>query len=447
MSDPRVGGPPPDSNEESDDADDRAPSGALPFATFPRGLAPLGFRDYGLFWFGSGITRFGRAVEEIGTVWLLYELTGSPLLLGLLGIARALPSAVLGPIAGVTADRVDQRRLVAISQALGFVASMVMGMLVVTGLVEFWHLYIQVAIQAVVQSFDAGSRQALFPRLVPRSQISSAITLNSTAGRSAQLAGPAIGGILIASVGEAAPFFLNAATFVVMAGAAILLRGSFRGEPSAASFRSDLVEGMRYIVDAPVLSGLLKLELVFGIFQVNAVLVTVLAREHLGVGAEGLGGLLAAPSLGALAAIACLLALGNVDRKGRFVVVAALVYALALVGLAASDHYPISFAVLAVLGFLDALMTVTRHSVMQLAAPPRMRGRVMGNMGTVTRGVSPLAEVQSGAIAGVAGAPVAIMVAAVALGGAAVATARANPDLWRFRTSELPVEPAATLAR
>jgi MFS family permease len=408
-----------------------------PFAELPRGLAPLGYRNFALYWIGFATSNVGRHIELTGLVWLVYELTHSPVLLGLLGIARAGPAIVVGPIAGVVADRVDQRRLLFITQLLALVASLCLGLLVVTGLLELWHVYVQVALQAVITGFDSAVRQALFPRLVPRARLVEAVTLQHSAGRASQLVGPAVGGFAIAGLGEAAPFLLNAATYLVLMAAVTGISGVIpRTATAGSSFRGELVEGLRHVMGAPVLSGLIKLEIVFHLFSMNPVMITIVGREVLGVGAEGLGGLLSAPALGALVGIASVLVLGLPRRQGRFVIFFSFAYAATLLAFAASGDYAFSFTVLAVMGLFGSLVGVARSNVMQLAAPGRMRGRVMANMSTVSLGIGPLAQSQSGVLAGAVGSPLAVVSAAVAIAVAAAAIARANPLLWNFSQDE-----------
>jgi MFS family permease len=403
------------------------------FATLPGSLAPLGFRNFALYIVGFFVTNIGRWVELTGAVWLAYELTGSPLLLGLLGLARAAPAILLSPIAGVVADRVDQRRLVQLTQATALLLSLAMGLLIASGAAEIGHLYVQVALQSAVSSFDAAVRQALFPRLVPRHLLTDAVTLHSTAARSARFIGPTIGGLAIAAFGEAAPFLLNAASFVPLLFAAQAIRGVIpRTVVEGSSFRGELVDGLRVIVDAPVLRGLFQLELVNALFGMSPVMITIIGREVLRVGPEGLGGLLSAPALGSLAGIVLILSLGQPRRQGRFLVLMSIGSAAIFVAFALAREYAVAFGALVAIGLTDSLIGVTRQNVAQLSAPAKMRGRVMANMGTVTRGVSPLAETQSGALAGLLTGPTAVLVAAGALALTAAWTGRTNPALWRF---------------
>jgi len=413
----------------------------------PGSLAPLGYRNYALYWFGLWSSNGGRWVEQTGSVWLVYELTNSAVLLGLLGVSKAVPTLLIAPFAGVIADRVDQRRLLFATQGLSLIASLVLGLLVLSGQVQLWQIYLEILLTSAISAFDVSARQALFPRLIPRDQLPSGVTLSSLAGRSSAVIGPAVGGLAIAFLGVAAPYLINAATFLVLMGAIIAMRNvAAQAVGEAAPFLTELREGLRYIRGTSVLSGLLRLEIVFGAFQVNPVIIAIIAREVLHVGPEGLGGLLSAPAVGALAGLICLLIFGHTKRPGRFVVIVQLLYSTALVLFALSGQYLVSFALLAATGFLDVLETVTRLSIAQLAAPARMRGRVMSNMRTVTGGIGPMAQTQSGILADAIGGPQALVVAAIALATSAATTVRANRALWSFSVAEVMTEPEVIAA-
>ena len=163
--------------------------GPHPGRNLPGNLVPFGYLNYTLYWIGLTTTRFGRAAEDLGVVWIVYQLTQSPALLGVVGLARAVPALLLGPIAGVVSDRVDQRRMLFITQGLGLAASLILGLLILAGRAEVWHVYIQVAVQSAIDSFDGAARQALFPRLVHRRHLSEAVTMSATAGRISTLIG------------------------------------------------------------------------------------------------------------------------------------------------------------------------------------------------------------------------------------------------------------------
>ena len=413
---------------------------------FRGSLAPLRSRDFALYLAGAGTSYTGRWIELTGTVWLLSELTTSPVLLGLLGLFRAAPTVILGPLAGVIVDRVDRRRLLVSTQVLGFAASTALALLVISGRVEIWHVYIQLMMQGVVEAFDYTIRQALLPDLVGHAQRAEAITLNTTAGRAAKFVGPLVAGILIARVHTAAPFVVNACSFVALAMVALVMRIP-RPEPrDRHPFRHEIVAGMSHLIRTPVLRGLVQMEIAFALLAVNPVAITIVARDVMGVGPEGLGALLAAPGLGALFGLVVLLAVGHPGRQGRFVVLCTLGYAVALAGLALARDVPPALVFLFAAGVFDVLVTVTRWSVIHFTVPSEMRGRMVANVLSVTNGLNQLGQTQSGVLIGSLGAPIALLTASVALGATALTTAVANRPLWLFSREMPELEIAATSA-
>ncbi len=402
----------------------------------PRGLAPLGYPSFAIYWLGYLSANTGKWAEQTGVVWLAYELTESPVVVGLLGLVRAVPAIILFPIAGVVADRLDQRRILLATQGLSLLASAILTWLVASGQVQVWHLYLQVGLQSAFLAVDNSARQALFPRLVPRDALVGAVTLQSTAAFTSSLIGPVVGGLAIAAFGEAAPFACNALTNVVLIVAVLKIRDvAPRLQATAASFRAELTEGLRYLLREPILGTVLRMQTVFSIFQINPVIITIVAREVLGVGPEGLGLLLAADSLGGLAGMAFLLTRGAGARQGRLLIVGTLAYALCLALLAMSSVYVLAFLALTAVGVFEAVVAVTRNATMQWVAPGHLRGRVMANFGVITRGVSPLSQAQSGFMAGLLGAPLALLAAAVALTINAAFFGRRGRPLWTFTSA------------
>ncbi len=419
----------------------------IPLFRLPRGLGPLGYRNFGLYFLGQVGTNAGNWMEQTAVVWVLYQLTGSALLLGLVGIARAVPFFVFSPIAGMLSDRIDQRKMLYVTQGSGALTSLALGILVATGHVQAWHVYLQVFLQTSISAFDAANRQSLFPRLVPRSRIAASVTLNSTAARASNVVGPAVAGVLLASIGDAAPFFANAATFLLLMGAVALMRDVPAQAPRARpSMRGEFGEGFAFMIHSPVLVAVLKLAAVYSLFSANPVIIAVVARQVLGTGALGLGQLLSAPGLGALLSGAVLLYVDPSRRQGAVLYASAIGYVAALLLFAASHTFALSLVALVAVGFLNALFAITRASIVQLAAPPKMRGRVIGNALTINRGFGPLAQTESGSLAAFVGAPLALVGGAAAIAIAVAASLVGDPQLRSFgreRASALAAETAS----
>lgn len=374
----------------------------------------------------------GTWIELTATSWLIYQLTDSPFLLGLNGVFRAAPLFAFALIGGTIADRVERRRLLLVTQSASVVTSLLLGALVVSGHVVFWHVYLISLINATIAAFDAPGRQSLFPMLVPRAQLQNAITLNAMLFQAGQLIGPAIAGVLIARIGIASPFFVNAMSYFAIIGALLAMRMQpIAPREGRGSIRAELVGGLRYVRASAVLPVILAIEAVFSIFGHNQALMTIFARDVLGQGAEGLGLLLSSIGAGAIIGMVVLVLVGDIRRKGTFMLASGALYALTLLVFAWSRSFALSVAVLALVGFADATWGTMRNAIAQLAAGDAYRGRVMSLIVMVSRGLTSASQVETGVATALLGAPGAATIGAVAIAGtvaAAAARARALRD-------------------
>lgn len=400
----------------------------------PRGLAPLGYRDYLLYLVGNGISFIGSQAEMVAAAWLLYHLTNSPVLLGFSGLFSALPIFLLVPYAGTIADRVSPRRLLVATQAAALLNSLVLGLLVALGWVRPWHVYLQVLLQASVSAFDVTARQALFPRLVPRVELDQSVTLNFTVVRIAMLSGPWIGGMMIAEFSLSVPFFVNAASYLAMLVAVIVIREP-APNPTAVSrrpMRQDLFQGWTFVRQSEVIFTLLVFAALWGILSTNTTVLTIYARDVLEVGPKGLGLLLSSSAAGQLTGSLALVCFGEVHRKGPLLFAIGALHSTAMVVFSFSRLPALSAALLIVSGIAQAIFSATRHTILQRVAPDTMRGRVMGTHLIVTRGVSPLSQTVSGLMVDLLGPTGALLGAAVALGGVTAGAAVCSPGLRAF---------------
>jgi MFS family permease len=398
----------------------------------PPGLAPLGHRNYALYWVGQLVSMSGTWIELTATTWLLYQLTDSPLLLGLGGLFRGAPIFAFALIGGAVADRVERRRLLLITQSSSVVTSLVLGALVVSGQVAFWHIYLINTVNATIAAFDAPGRQSLFPTLVPRGQMQNAITLNSMLFRTSNLVGPAVAGILIARVGVAAPFFVNAASYFAIIFGLLAMRIPTVISGPRGSIREELVGGLRYVRASTILPLILGIEATLSVFGHNQALVTIFARDVLGAGAEGLGILLSAVGAGAIAGMVVLVVVGDIRRKGLFMIFAGAIYAAALLVFAWSRWFEISVAALLLLGFADATWGTMRNAIAQLAAQDAYRGRVMSLIVIVSRGLTNASQLQTGVATALVGPAGAATIGALVVGGVVAAVAAKAERLRHF---------------
>ena len=396
-----------------------------------RGLAALRSRNYVLYLVGHFTSQTGAWVEQTAVSWILYELTGSALLLGLAGLARAAPTIALALIGGAVADRLPRRAMLYCTESLMFATSLAIGFLAWSGRLEYWHLYVLSFVNGTLSAFSVPARQALFAGLVPKMAMQSAVTFNAVAVRCGVLIGPAIGGAALAYGSYAAPFWINAASFVgmLLALAAMRLpRAEAHERAAPGTLWHGMMEGLTFVWDQAPLRVALALEIVSGLFGHNLTLITIIAKDVLGTDAQGLGWLLSALGAGGMCAM-LFMVVAQLTRHMRVILYAGAVYCVLLAAFALSPWLALSTALLFLLGTCDGIWGVNRNTLAQTLVPDTLRGRVMSVVVLSTRGSAPLGRLQAGFLADLAGAPAATMI-----GAAVIAAAIAK--WWHLRAAE-----------
>jgi len=399
------------------------------------------------------VSQCGDWIEATTTAWLLYQITGDPVLLGLGGGIRAASIILFGLIGGAVADRTDRRRLLFFTQSGFAIASFALGWLVLSGGVTFWHIYIFSAVNGALGSFDAPARRSLFPSLVPRADMQNAVVLNSAVFRLARLVGPAIGGVIIARYGPAVSYFVNFASY-----AAILVAlAAMRVPPFVAARRprallQDVADGLRYTLRRPLLRAVLVLESVHSFFGVNTALITIIATDVLHAGPEGLGLLLSAQAVGALVGTTALLVSGDMEHKGRAMVAAGAAYCVTLALLASATRFEVAALLLIGTAITDAYWTAMRNTMFQLQTDEAYRGRSLSTVLLAGRGFTQGAQLETGIAVSIGGpafavtsgaAIIALVLALVNLRTSEVRRFRGLPDAVAAATASLPGDPGS----
>ncbi len=334
--------------------------------------------------------------------WLVYRLTDSSLSVSALAFAQTLPTTLLSFYAGVQSDRRDRRQLLIVVQVVLMLLAFVLAGLAGTGLVAYWHVLVLALALGVANTFDFATRNALIGQLVDRPDLANAIALNSSAIQGARLVGPAISGLVVAQIGETWAFTFNALSFL----AVIVALWLMRLEPRESAVKPDqnmwaaLREGLSFLWGNPALRGIVLLVFVPSTvgFPLQ-VLLPELARERLNLGADGYGFLLALSGLGALAGAVGLALLGGYRRRGRLVAVAAVVFALAVLGLGvATDLVWVTVAMI-VIGWAQVTHLAMSNTLLQDNVPDALRGRVLSAYIWVVVGFQPFGGLALGAVA------------------------------------------------
>src|SRR5689334_9932353 len=282
------------------------------------------FRDFRLFWIGYFVSQVGNSMQQMAVSWLLYDMTRSALQLGLNGAFRAVPMIVLGLFGGTVADRSDRRRVLFVTQTILMILAFVLGFLAQTGYVKVWHVYALTLLAAIVQSVDIPTRQALVPSLVPRSALPNAIALNSMLWKSTILLGPTLAGIAISTVGTDGAFYANAASFLAVVVALLMMKTPAVRVAAAGDFLRELKEGVRYVRGHNVIIAIMVMEGVSSVFGLDPAMLTIFARDVLQVGASGLGFLQSARGVGAIIGSAVMIAMSDTRAQGKILFVSAI---------------------------------------------------------------------------------------------------------------------------
>jgi MFS family permease len=375
----------------------------------------LRHRDFRLLWSAEFISSLGNRIQQMAIGWHVFELTGDPFQLGLLGLCRFAPILLFGIPGGVVADRSDRRRTLLLSQGALLACSAVLAGLTLSGSISLITIYLITALSATFGTVAGPTRQALIPTLVPRASLTGAVTLTILTGEVAAISGPAIGGLLIAGPGLGFAYAVDAVSFGVVIVALLLVRTRLAPLPTARGGRAALasaLEGLRFLGRSPVLLGVMSLDFVATFFGASTVLMPIFAVDVLGTGPAGLGLLLAAPAAGAVAAGAIMGVSRTPRRPGVGVLIAVAAYGACILGFGLSHSLWWSLAFLAGSGAADASSMALRHALRTLVTPDGLRGRVAAAHSTFATGGPQLGEFEAGVVASFLGAGT-----AVALGG------------------------------
>jgi MFS family permease len=359
---------------------------------------------------GTFMMSAGQWIQQVTLGWLVYELTGSSMLLGVLNGLRALPFLVTGPMAGVAADRMDRKKLLLRTQWVLIVTAGVMGVMVASPLLNVWHIFVFTLITGIAWTFSEPVRQSMIPSVVAKADLANAIALNSGGFNLMKIIGPALGGVLIAVFGAAGNFFVQA---VAYAGVLVMIYWmqvpSTVTEARRSSALSNLKEGFAYVWSTPAVLALMTLAYVPRIFAVPyQALMPVFQKDVLGVGPEGLGLLMAAPGLGAVLAVLILASSGNrLQRQGLFLVGTVIVLGLFLILFSQITSFPLALISLVAVGIFQMLFLASTSTLLQLIVPDQLRGRVM-SLYMLDRGFMPAGALFAGVAAHFIGAPLTV---------------------------------------
>lgn len=320
----------------------------------------------------------------VAMIWVVYHLTQSPVLLGVVGFVSQIPNLVLVPFGGVLSDRWNRRRTLVVTQILSMVQSLALAALTLTGTIHISHIVALSLFQGVINAIDAPTRQAFVPEIVERKEnLINAIALNSSMFNGARLVGPAIGGVLLASVGAGYCFLIDGISYLAVLAALLAMRLHPKTVPTTQSFSFGIImqhlkEGFAYAFGfAPIRTILLMVGLVSFLGVNFVVVLPIFSNEILHGDANTLGLLMAASGVGSLIAALQLSLRREVRGLGQLVAIAPIIYGLGMIAFALSRSVWLSTLLLAIIGFGSLLQSASSNTIIQTLVPDEMRGRVM----------------------------------------------------------------------
>jgi MFS family permease len=364
---------------------------------------------------------------------LVLELTNSPLLLGLTGLAFAAPTITLTLIGGVIADRADRRRIMILSQLGSAAIFFILATLVIIQWIALWHVMALAFLSGCIKAFDRPSRMALLPQMVPQEDIANAVAVGGTIWQLNRLVGPAVAGMMIYLIGIGPTYYF--CFFASLSAVCLWLGIRFAHQPTAVAsggLLQHMMEGLNFIRTHEIYYTFIGMTFFNSAFGMSyLILMPVFARGVLDVGAQGFGFLQSAGGLGALCGVLAVATFSNSRGKGRQAIGGAIVFGMLLITFAVSKSYPLSLILAYALGIASQFYITTINAILQVNLPDQLRGRVMGIYG-LAWDIMPVGGLIAGAIAEYAGAPMAVLVGGAFVTATALSVAIFSPNIRRL---------------
>jgi MFS family permease len=398
-------------------------------------LRSLRHRNYKLFFFGQGASLLGTWMQNAAMSWLVYRLTGSALFLGIVAFASQVPSFVIAPFAGVLADRWNRHRMVIFIQALAMLQALILAILVIAGVINKWEIIALSVFSGIVSGFDIPTRQAFVPELIDRPEdLSNAIALNSMIFNSARMIGGLFAGMIIAVAGEGMCFSINAASFVAIIIALLLMKlpgRSYAQHNGAvlAGIKDGVIYAYRFV---PIRIILLMLAFIGLIGMPYAVLLPIFAKDILGGGPLTYGSLMGAVGIGALGGALFLASRKTVRGLGRIMAAAVCIFGGGVIVFSLSTALWFSLVMLVLAGFGMMVQMASVNTILQTIVDDDKRGRVMSLYTMAFMGMAPLGSLLAGSVAHSLGAPHTLQISGLLCIGAAVLFGIKLPTLRKW---------------
>jgi len=380
-------------------------------------LRALRNREFALFWGGQAVSQTGTWMQQFAQGWVVTSLAPSALALASVNLAASIPTLILMPFGGVTADRMERRRILLVTQWAMGVLAVLMGALIQSGRLQLWHVWLIAGLLGLATAYDLPAYQSFYPQLVKKEDLPQAIALNQATFNGSRIIGPAIAAWLVARWGMAAAFFANGASFLAVIGSLLLIAPRAAATRGPTNTRHFMAEGLRYVRKQPhllALFGITAITTMF-VFPNVSILMPFYAKHVLQVGPGALGAIMAVSGAGAFLGAACLLVLPR-NARVAWIISALIVNTLALSALAWSRHLSFTIAAVAILSLGISSSLGVASTMVQESVEDALRGRVMSLYSLAFTGVMPFAALAIARLADVTGMRRELLLAAVLYG-------------------------------
>ncbi|MFH0935670.1 MAG: MFS transporter [Candidatus Omnitrophota bacterium] len=395
-------------------------------------FSSLKVRNFRIYWFGTLVSLTGTWIQAVAQSWLVFELTKSAFLLGVVGFLTYIPIFLLSLFGGVLADRVNKRNILIFTQIAFMLLAFILALLTQLKLITPAQIMVIALLNGVVMAFDAPSRQAVVVELVGKTHLLNAIALNSAAFNSARIIGPALAGVFVSTVGMSGCFYINGVSFLAVIAALFLIKikNNVRNNRNNRVWQ-DLRQGLGFIKNHRPILLLMAMVGMVSLFGVSyIILMPVFASEVLKVGVRGLGILMSSAGAGALAGALLLARLGDFRRKGRFLISSSLVFSVSLVLFSLSRNYLSAVFFLALVGGAGVIAVALVNTMLQVNVSDEIRGRVMSVFMLTFAGIMPFGNLIAGGLTQVLGVSFAICISGIICTVFFLTVSRLSPALW-----------------
>ena len=378
-------------------------------------FSALKIKNFRLYWLGMFISLIGTWVQYVAQSWLVFQLTNSVFLLGLVGFLGSIPVFLFSLFGGVAADRMNKKNILLFTQSTFMLLAFLLALLTQMKLITPAQIMLLALLNGIVMAFDAPARQAVIADLVGKQHLLNAVALNSAAFNSARVIGPALAGILIAGIGMSGCFYINGISFLAVIIALLLININNGPRRDTGNFLlKDLSDGLKFIKDNRIILILISMVGITSLFGISyVILMPVFANDVLNVGEKGLGLLMSSTGFGALIAALILARLGDFKYKGKLLISSSIIFSISLVLFSLSKTYFISLIALILIGGASVTATGLINTLLQTLVPDEFRGRAMSAFMLTFAGFMPFGNLLAGSLAHIWGVSITVLISGI----------------------------------